>query len=236
MDNSYVTIALCNFNTTEITSNAIRSIIRRIKTFKYKIIVLDNSDKIPYIIPKDLMGKIKVLDNTNNHYLNFSKYIDEIKLIYRLIGNNANNYGSLKHCMSIQFLINICQTRGLLLFDSDIIVKQDLDKLIDYNFATVADIQKTGDILDNGKIYTSKTRFLPYIQFFNLDYPIEYFNILKCHGIFAPNNGNYYDTGASYFEFVTKNQFSYKQISHLEYINHLHHGSWLNTAENILIK
>lgn len=44
-----VTIAICNFNTTELTNNCIRSIIKNVKKVRYKLIVLDNSDKIPFI-------------------------------------------------------------------------------------------------------------------------------------------------------------------------------------------
>ena len=47
-DSSYVTICICNFNTTDLTNNCIVSIINKIKSFKYKIVVLDNSDKTKF--------------------------------------------------------------------------------------------------------------------------------------------------------------------------------------------
>lgn len=239
MDNSYITISMCNFNTTEITSNALRSIIKHIKNIKYKIILLDNSDKIPYKIPSDLIGKIIVLDNTNGKYINFKHILKTIK--YKTT-STLNNFGSLKHTFSIQFLINICQTSGLLIFDSDIIVKKDLYDLIDYKYATVADIIEYGEFHNNSNIkYDSPTRFLPYIQFFNLNYNIQYFNLNKCRGISIKNfknefKSNTYDTGASYYEFIIKNKYPYKQINYFDYIIHFEHGSWLNSIHKYIKK
>ena len=43
-----MTIAICNFNTNDLTNNCIKSIVKNTKAFEYKITVLDNSDKIPF--------------------------------------------------------------------------------------------------------------------------------------------------------------------------------------------
>lgn len=57
-------------------------------------------------------------------------------------------------------------------------------------------------------------------------YKVKYFDYTRIHGILAPNNGNYYDTGASMFADVVKKKLSYRRINYHNYIDHLEHGSW----------
>lgn len=79
----------------------------------------------------------------------------------------ANFNGSLKHAYSIQFLLNICNTEYMLLLDSDVKLINELD-FLNYDiskYVTISDIQLHGKI-DKKKpniIYTSHSRFLPYI-------------------------------------------------------------------------
>jgi hypothetical protein len=42
-DTSYITIAICNFNTTELTTNCIKSILKNGRLNNIKFIILDNS-------------------------------------------------------------------------------------------------------------------------------------------------------------------------------------------------
>lgn len=50
-----------------------------------------------------------------------------------------NNHASAKHCYSIQYLLNICKTKYMVLFDSDTVLRKDID-FIDDNTVTAADI------------------------------------------------------------------------------------------------
>ena len=50
-----------------------------------------------------------------------------------------NNHASAKHCYSIQYLLNICKTKYMVLFDSDTVLHKDID-FIDDNTVTAADI------------------------------------------------------------------------------------------------
>jgi hypothetical protein len=64
--------------------------------------------------------------------------------------------------MSIQFLLNICVTKYLLLCDSDIIFKKNID-FIDDNFITISDIEYSGTASQNMNINLGKTRFTPFL-------------------------------------------------------------------------
>ena len=121
---------------------------------------MDNSDKEKFI-PK---LKCSVIDNTNNNIINFPKILSSLDLNQRI----RNNYASLKHAISINFLLECCFTESMMLFDSDIILKKSID-FIDTDFLTIADIEMNGHLdRNNEKIYMGNTRFLPFIQYFNV--------------------------------------------------------------------
>lgn len=232
-----VTIAICNFNTTELTNNCIKSIQLHCKDFLYKFVVLDNSNKTSFSLATDFNSstKIEIINNTTGKYVNFDRILQQCP--FKLMKNNANNYGSLKHAASIQFLLNICTTKILILFDSDTILLKAID-FIDTQYASIADLEENGKIGRNGKLYSSFTRFMPFIQFFNVAMlnkeKIKYFDYSRMHGVLAPNKGNYYDTGASFYADLVKNKLHFKRINHKEYIKHLDHGSWLENFNRYL--
>ena len=132
-----VTIAICNFNTTELTNNCIKSVIAKVKSFPFKIIVLDNSDVEKFKLdPSVNMSVVTVLDNTAGKYIDFNKFV-----LQTFTTRSHNNHGSAKHCFSVQYLINICTTKHMILLDSDTIVKRDLN-IVDESIITCADTQQ----------------------------------------------------------------------------------------------
>ena len=147
-----------------------------------------------------------------------------------------NNNGSFKHCLSIQFLIDSCKTRDLLIFDSDTLLLKSID-FIDSKYAVIADLEKKNerDSRIHGNVYTSETRFLPFIQYINCqilrDNNIKYFHPDRIHGGMTVA-GNYYDTGASLYEDVLNLNLQFKQISYKKYIHHFEHGSWKQVKYN----
>lgn len=218
----YITIAICNFNTTKLTNNCIRSINNNIKNYQYKIILLDNSNKEPFKLDDDnsKIKNITILDNTKNQLINFSKVLKNCP--YRLSSQDINNYASLKHAYSIQYLLDICQTKFMLLFDSDTILLRDIDFIND-SYITAATIEQY-------KKFNFQTRLVPYIQLFNLRimniFQIRYFDYSRIHGSLGPNNGNSYDTGASFYADILAKKLPIKQIQYTKYIKHLARGSW----------
>lgn len=57
------------------------------------------------------------------------------------------------------------------------------------------------------------------------DLHITYFDPMKMHGGLALT-GNYYDTGASFYEYIYANKLNYKIINAKDYILHKEGGSW----------
>lgn len=83
---------------------------------------------------KDL--DVQVLDNTSGKYINF----DEAVKRFSKIPIKTNNNGSLKHCISIQLLLNLCKSRDMLLFDSDTVLNSPID-FINPAYVTIADLE-----------------------------------------------------------------------------------------------
>ena len=232
-DQNYITIAICNFNTTELTTNCIKSIFKNSKLNNIKFIILDNSYSNNAFQMSDALNSmdIRVIDNTHGKIIDFNSALKK----FSKIPIKANNNGSLKHCLSIQFLLNICRSRDLLLFDSDTLLLKNID-FINPSYITVADLEKKDDPCTrspSGK-YLSETRFLPFIQYFNCELinknQLKYFYPDRIHGGLT-FSGNYYDTGASFYEDVINKNLIFKRINYKEYIKHLDHGSWRNLTK-----
>lgn len=110
-----------------------------------------------------------------------------------------------------------------MLFDSDTILKRDID-FVDDTSITAADIeQPLKNTLYRGMFW--KKRFLPYVQMFNVDlikqHNLKYIDYAKICGLNSPSDGKLYDTGAYFYECVANLSLPYKTISHKEYITHL---------------
>lgn len=151
---NFIPIYICNYNTTELTIALIYSILKNLKSFDYIINVFDNSDKIPFKLDK-FYDKINVIDNTNGKFIDFDKVVKENSNH----SSSPNNHASLKHCYTIDYIIQFsCQ--NFLLFDSDTILKQDID-FIDDSFITCASVCKQEP--------TYKNKFYPFIQYFNVN-------------------------------------------------------------------
>ena len=228
LDNKFITVAICNFNTTQMTTDCIKSIADKSKLTNIQFVILDNSYlEHKFTVDNSLKNlNIQVLDNTTGKYINFDNALKN----FSKIPIKANNNGSFKHCFSIQFLLNICKSRDMLLFDSDTILKHAID-FINPAYITIADleIKYSKDSRCKNGIYTSQTRFIPFIQYFNcekiLQYKLKYFYANRIHGG-SSISGNYYDTGASFYEDLINRNLPFKKISYTTYIDHLDHGSW----------
>lgn len=90
-----VTIAICNFNTTELTNACIKSLIACISSFKWKAIVLDNSNMLKFTADEAIRHCTTVLDNTNGKIINFDTVISQFGKSF------DETHGSLRHAYSI---------------------------------------------------------------------------------------------------------------------------------------
>ena len=213
MDDSYITIATCNYNTSQLTNNLIQSVFENFSCMPFKFIVLDNSDKEKFTTTFN----VKTIDNTKGQYIDFNRIIDSLPTKV----NSINNYASLKHAASIQFLLNICITSKMLLFDSDTVLLHDID-FIDPNIISAFDLEGISRHL---------IRSVPYVQYFNVamlsKHNIKYFDMSRMHyGASLNTQSQIYDTGASFLEDCKAQNMNVKLIDHKKYIWHKKKGSW----------
>lgn len=204
-----------NFNQTVLTNILLKSIVKNVINNDYRLYVVDNSTTQKFVLDQNLSGKVTVIDNTNDKIIplefsvkNFSK-----------IPVPVNNNGSFKHCLTIQWILDQAKENHIVLFDCDVVLKKNLDWL-DSNFLTIAQTE------DLGK---SKPRFLPYLQYFNIKMlrklKIRYFDPMLIHGGLT-KPGNYYDTGASFYEEIIKKNLPWDSIDLSDHINHLKGGTF----------
>ena len=228
-----ITVALCNYNTTNLTNACIQSMLKNSQLDIFKIVVLDNSDKNPLQLnPYNLAYRdlIEILDNTSG------KIIDFNEVVRKYGGENTScGYANLKHAYSIQYLIDACQTAGMLLCDSDIVVKSKID-IADYNYLTVGKIQPAYYLHseERQRSIVRRSRIFPMLQFFNIqmvkNLNIKYFD--EDGKIIGGQHKNEmeYDTGAFFFEQICQLDEKQNLVKEVEvfkhYINHLCGASW----------
>lgn len=206
-------IAIVHYNTPELTEAAIRSLNRY--TPGYYVTVFDNSDKKPF---KTKLRNVKVIDNTKGQVIDFeaelAKYPDKDETDIAIA-----NYGSAKHTMSVQKLMELLPD-GFILMDSDVLVKKNFDRLWDKNFAC------------GGKVVQKKGIDLlrPFLCWINVPMlrscGVTYFNGSKMWALSKEEPNTHYDTGAWFLEDVTKRRLPIGYVDIDAYILHFGHGSW----------
>lgn len=201
---------IIHFNTPELTACLCSSIRKFHKDAK--IIIFDNSDKIPFK-NKDLFCDV-YYDNTKSQILNFDKEFeccDIDKEVFKL-----NKLGSAKHCRTIQWLFENLNLNEFILLDSDVLLTRPLD-FIDNEYSCIAAFEQLKNM---------KPRLLPFISYFNLEkmHNINYFDLKRMNGL--SKYGKPYDTGASFTEDVIKQNLKFKKINYSDYLIHYKSGSW----------
>ena len=145
-------VAIINYNTPELTEAAIRS-LRRQCAERYPVYVFDNSDRRPFT--KRLSG-VSVFDNTSAQLVDFEA--ERARFPDRCFSlASASNFGSMKHCMSVQKIFDLLPD-GFILLESDVILRKDIGFIWDERYAAVGSIQKK----PRGNFY-GIDRLLPYL-------------------------------------------------------------------------
>ena len=220
-------IVIVHYNTPYLTECLVRSINFFVKDAI--IYIFDNSDKLPFTAKFD---NVTIIDNTKGQIIDFGtwleKYPDRIKS-----SAFRNNYGSAKHCYSIDKCMDIINDNFLLL-DSDILLKKDISKLIDEKFVFVGgtEIWKARNPMPDSHP-KAKIRAVPYMCYINTKlckkYNIRYFNDKYMYGLSA--NGDSYDTGSYFFEQFIRKGLKWKKINYNEYIVHYKAATWVDSAK-----
>jgi len=206
-------VAVVNYNTTKLTEAAIMSLFKH--TPGCHVYVFDNSDAEPF---KTKLPNVEVIDNTKGKLVDFdaelAKYPDKWER-----DKVKSNYGSAKHSMSIQKLMELIPG-GFVLMDSDVLFKQDIGKFWDYNVACLG----TEDLKHGVPL------LLPFLCWLNCvklnENGIGYFNGEKMWALSEKEPNQHYDTGAWLLEEVRRKSLPVEYVNIWDYVIHLGHGSW----------
>lgn len=207
---------IVHYNTPELTTCLIASI--RKWDDAAKIFIFENSDKSPL---EDIWGDLTVFDNTKGQLIDFEKLIEEAhkflspsSWIGHLATKTTNNFGSMKHAASVQWLIENLKDSFLLL-DSDVLLKKCPLDLV------------TEKICSGSIDFLSKTvyRIAPYICYLNYDEMIK--NNIKFFDIKTFDSCYYNkDTGGTFLSEITNKHLEFNQFNWMDYCVHFGNGSW----------
>ena len=211
-------ICIVHYNTPELLRAAVLSIFKQVDN--PHIIIFDNSDHDPF----GYMEGIAVIDNTQGQIIDFEKELAKYpKRLKRMAVEGKCNFGSVKHMMSIDWLIWNTK-EPFVLCDSDILLKAPIDDLFDDGFTA------------GGKCETEwgrgMHRLLPYMCYINAPecrrLGLHFFDPKRAWGLGAgTEKGNWYDTGASFLEDLKAcKEARLKNVDVMSRIEHLGAGSY----------
>jgi len=217
-------VCIVNFNTPELVRAAIISLWRH--TPGCNVTVFDNSDSMP---PFSMEG-VHTIDNTKGQIIDFDEFLSR----YPNKVSTFNNWGSAKHCYTIQKLWDYFPD-GFVLMDSDVLVKRDISEFFDNNVAWV------GTVYSNPESAGTRTpRLLPFLCWINVPmcrkYDINYFDGTRNWKLYKYGN-RWYDTGASFYEDCQKAGLPTKPLDIDNYIIHFGNAhkrgknAWMNWLE-----
>lgn len=193
-------VAIVHYNTPELTEAAILS-LRKNGCIDSEVTIFDNSDKHPFT---KKMRDVRVLDNTKGQLIDFDK---ELEKYPGKIESQANaggaTFGSAKHMMSVQWLMDHELRDGFLLMDSDVLITSDLNVMFDTTQCAVGYIQTWMKSANPAKI----DRFLPVLLYINTPMceagGARFFDPERSFALMGGDPyspANWYDTGASFLE------------------------------------
>lgn len=214
-------VVIVHYNTPELTEAAIRSLNK--VTEGCKVYVFDNSEVRPF---KARIHNVEVIDNTHGQLVNF----DEMLAGFPDKVQNRSNWGSAKHCKSVDYCFDLFP-KGFVLMDSDVLIQRDIWQLFDAGCAWV------------GGIHTNTLRFgleimrvIPYLCWLNVPMlkksGIRYFNPEKMWFLSSMTPNMYYDTGAWLYEETMKKNLPHRCVVISDYAVHFRHGSWREKDEH----
>jgi hypothetical protein len=220
--NSDKVIVTVNYDSDIFIYDYLKSLYKLCDKNDFTLIIFDNSElnklNIDLLFRHGLTN-ILYLDNTKN-----PKCCDKQGLIDFSI--ETPHKGSYEHCRTVDWIIqNIlfknCVS-GFLLTDSDIIFKRNPFEIIDTNYCTIGEKDKT------------LNRINPYLQYINLmkykQYGLTYYDENNMVWI-TSNDWVNTDTGCIYYKMLLDKQLPIKIIDIEDYISHYNHGSWVSMGD-----
>lgn len=207
---------IVHYNTPELTTCLIASIRKWDKDAK--IFIFENSNKSPL---EDNWGDLTIFDNTKGQLIDFNilieeahKYLSPSSWRGHVATKPTNNFGSMKHAASVQWLIENLKSDFLLL-DSDVLLKKSPLDLA------------TNKICSGSIDALTKTayRIAPYICYLN-------YNEIQKNGIkffdVKTFDACYYnkDTGGTFLIEIMNKHLEFNEFNWMDYCVHFGNGSW----------
>ena len=222
-----VNICIVHYNTPQLTECLIKSINKF--TPNCKIYIFDNSDKKPFTYRQD---NIVYFDNTKGEIIDFEKWLENYPE-KKYSSACKNNFGSAKHCYSVQKCIDLIDD-NFIRIDADCLLVNDISSIALSSALYVGELEiwKPKNPAKN-IIKNATTRVKPYLMYINVElckkYNISYYNDHHIYGLTV--EGDYYDTGTYFYEQCSKIKDVPKQLIKLDnYILHYKGASWLEAA------
>lgn len=221
-------VLIIHYNTPQLTAAAVRSLWKH--TPDACVTVFDNSDRRPFAVHNAQLAacnpqRLRIVDNTKGQIVDWDKWL---ALFPGRMPCPENNYGSAKHCYSVEVCMDLFPD-GFVLMDSDVLVKRDIADIIDTSVAW------SGQVHINTKRFgVSVRRIVPFVCWINTPmlrrYGIRFFNPDKMWKLSRVSPNCYYDTGAWLYEATVG--LGNRRISVKDYVEHYGGGSWRqNTPE-----
>ena len=209
-------VVIIHYNTPELTAAAIKSLNKT--TEGCHVIVFDNSDKEPFV---NTFDNVEVIDNTKGQLIDFDAWLATFP---DKEPSPGNNYGSAKHCFSVQWIVEH-RKNPFVLIDGDILLKKDISELWDDSQLFVAHIgcntRRFGYVVNRAE---------PWLCYINVrmmrNNGLSYFNGDKMWNLVSVAPNSKYDTGAWFLEQAEKGGLPYRNIEAKDYGEHFRHGSW----------
>ena len=215
-------ILIIHYNTPELTNALIKSINKFCKDSN--VYIFDNSNRRPFI---NNFKNVTVFDNTKGKYINFNNELRKYPNRNKSLGR-ASNFGSFKHCISVQKCFDLIN-EDFILLDADVLLKKDISELYNNEYIFSGEIRDWSWSLNN-KMYPKHKRIVPFICYINL--PLckkkgyTYFDDKHMDGLYNPDlEADSWDTGCWFYE-QCKNE-KYNEIICDDYIVHFGGGSYL---------
>lgn len=219
-------VCIIHYNTPKLTQCGIRSLLKHTKVDK--IVVFDNSDKLPFMMKNkqfvaDHGNIISVVDNTHGQLINFNRWLSTFP---NKGPSPGNDYGSAKHCISVQWIIDHID-EPFVLMDSDVLIRRDIT-----DFWSHPDCAWVGEVGENVKqrFGYDIRKVQPFLCYLNVpllrSHAIRYFNPAYMWNLTTVAPNHRYDTGAWFYKAVGEARLPVYNVSLCDAIFHLTHASW----------
>ena len=214
-------VAIVHYNTPELTEAGILS-LRKHGGAEWPVTIFDNSDRKPFYAGQgSALTNTEIIDNTRGQVIDWPTFLGQ----FTRREWSDNNYGSAKHCYSVQWLMDHLDT-PFILMDSDVLISQDITPLWDETKAWVGKVGCNTRRRFGFEVF----RLEPFLCFLNTPmikaHGVRYFNPKRMWCLVDQPPYNRYDTGAWFLEDCNRRALPHREFDVTTACVHFRHASW----------